>query len=41
VADRQLATERGDVVLREDLTDEAEVATRDDVAVAVGRGDPG
>ena len=39
VADRELAAERGDVVLVEDLADEAEVAAGDDRAADVGRGD--
>ena len=39
VADRELAGERAQVVLAEDLADEAEVAARDDVPAAVGGGD--
>ncbi len=39
VADRELAGERAQVVLAEDLVDEAELAARDDVPAAVGRGD--
>ena len=41
MADRQLAAERAQVVLLEDLADEAERALGDDVAVAVGGGDAG
>ena len=39
MADRELAGERAQVVLAEDLADEAELAARDDVPAAVGRGD--
>ena len=41
VADRQLAAERAQVVLLEDLADEAQRALGDDVAVAVGGRDAG
>ena len=39
VADRQVAAERPEVVLLEDLVDEAQRALGDDVAARVGRGD--
>ena len=39
MADRQLAGERTQVVLGEHLVDEPELAPRDDVPAAVGRGD--
>ena len=39
VADRELAGERAQVVLGEHLADEPELAARDDVPAAVGRGD--
>ena len=39
VADGQVAAQRAQVVLLEDLRDEAERALRDDGAAAVGRGD--
>ena len=39
VADRELAGERAQVVLAEHLADEPELAARDDVPAAVGRGD--
>ncbi len=41
MADRELAGERAQVALGEDLVDQAELAPRDDVTVAVGRRDAG
>ena len=41
VADREVAAQRAQVVLLEDLRDEAERALGDDVAAVVGRGDAG
>ncbi len=39
--DRQLAGERAQVVLVEDLADEPELTARDDLTAAVGGRDPG
>ncbi len=40
MADGELARERAQVVLGEDLVDEPELPAGDDVPAAVGRGDP-
>ena len=40
MTDGELARERAQVVLGEDLADQSQLAARDDVAITVGGGDP-